>query len=663
MIHDLYISSYASNTKETLKNMTPSFKSIVDSGSKAKEASHTLDWISKRIVSGYTVNFGAVKHKTITMIDVDNSGSSKATWGELLKLLKKNNLEPAYIFETLSSTLSHPRYHILFVLSEAIADEDKYKNMNSMIVSFINENYPGCCDIKCVSAKTIFYPCSSIVYQNKEAVIDPMLLISLFEFDVDSFVKLDFKKFIAPLFLDKKIYSPQEYEKIISKELTEIVIPISKTGHRINNPYLTTKKNSSNAFSLKDKNPLRGRLAFSLISEQSSKPLISRCCRLCGDEKTLLKSLNLSNLLNKKLNVFFDDIFGEKDSEGNIYRAIISKDEKDNFYKYHRYSKNDPEKYIDSFDIFNIIKKIYKTKNLDESIRLINHICNIDTQKYTVTIVRRNLGAYLKGLDRISKDSYPYLYEFLHRGVYTYADILKCIIEEYLSLMSSFENSAVTHNDNIQLRLYYDAIKRNYDKKHEKPISIHMISDKVHELAKLGLFNIVDKSNYNYRNRQTAAKTPYGNTVVFNIPFYYPFMFKVANDILEDRDKSNKKLENNYSYLMAAPRREREVDIIGTHIRAQTMFSREFIFIVPELYELLLKEAPKLSWSSAKLRFQKYLPQLLDKYDLRLSTLKPYHVKRYGLDKIIQEKNYKIGRTKVLLNASNKKPKIKKEIV
>ena len=526
--YDVYVSAYKTESKQEAHDLVTVFKDQINH-SILKVSHITLNTIIKKITGGYSFNFGKVKNRQIIMIDIDNPNSEIRSHKDILTFYEKFNIKPAAILHSLSSTTSKPRYRCLFILNEKIDNEELYSRYIKLVINIINAYYENSADTKCSVPGSISFPVRNLVYKNEKNIIDVSILNRLLSWEVRQDLHLHFRKFIADTALDNLSLTLSGYKFIMKDQDNKFALSIPSLYSYIR----SCKEDNSTLDSIN---------SFELISNPrphcvSLKDLkipnsaLGKALYGLTNIDAILKSGNLSFLLNKKENIFFNDIFGDTDEAGHSLRCIIKYSEKNNCYYYHRYDMA-RKLFLKPYDIFNIIQRLFFLPDFKSTYEATCRFCNIVTERQEARIYKKNLTDYFNSLSETS--NYKYLNQFFQRDKGFTLKVLEAIIHTFRKATQSFDKP-VSANHSIVIS--QSAICRYLiENKIVNKTYRSNISDKLRALDNLGLIRIVKPEDYTdgqllqLRNiritRNGSAKI-----MVVRLPHYFSqVIYPVANE-------------------------------------------------------------------------------------------------------------------------------------
>ena len=622
------------NSKEEAVNNAPRFKSMV-CNQELIVKSYTLRYIKKLITTGYAVNPGYIKTgSNLVFIDIDNNGPFKPDYNLIMKYLKdKLNIQPAMVLTTMSHTLDHPKYRLVFIVDKLITNYDIYKILARNIVDIINFRYQECADDKCCNAKTLFFPCLECVCYNEENTISYKDLDEYIYWDKDrpDLIELDYRRFM--------IYHQYIIGRLTKKKFRTMLK--SKFKYSLVNVTGYTNIISSNNTILVD-----GRYMSFLTSVNTDsykledrsnnssylRPLQDKVTTLPQNSLQSFLQVPISILFNVEENTFFDDIFKRTDSNGKILRAIVTKSTLNGQYNYWVYESGNKNP-VEHLNIIEFTQKAFGLKDFKTSLEFLKALCNInDGVTYTPAEYKHYIiNVYRKGLNTVFKKE-AFKKFFARTNNLTY-HLLNYYLDYFESIADTSKNPL-----SLQARINYKNI-HNYLSKinYEKEVSDDVIYKSVIKLCELGFLERLDPSYYNKRYQDLAKNMKdnkillNGNLVVVKIPYMNRYVLEVIEEKLSDKIIDKYLTDNSIQRLNL-----NKLDAV-MKFASDIINSRPQKFILYKEIQNYMVEKQGYSKNGALNSVRDYVGPQLAKY-LNLITIKltPEIVKQYsGLEEII----------------------------
>lgn len=526
------------NSKQEAVDNAPRFKAKI-CNFELETKFYTLKYIKKLITTGHAINSGYIKSSSqLVFIDIDNNGPFKPDYNLIMKYLKdKLNIQPAMVLTSMSHTLEHPKYRLVFIVDKLITNYDVYKILARNIVDIINFRYQECADDKCCNAKTLFFPCLECIYYNEENTISYKDLDEYIYWDKDrpDLIQLDYRRFM--------IYHQYIVGRLTKKKFRSMLK--SKFRHSLINVTGYTNIIYSNNTILAD-----GRYISFLTSVNTDsyklkdrandssylRPLQDKATVLTYNCLNTVLKVPISILFNVEENTFFDDIFKRTDSKGRLLRAIITKSTLNEQYNYWVYESGNKEP-IEHLNIIELTQKVFGLKNFKSSLEFLKTLCNItdnvtytpaEYKHYVINVYRKALNTALK------KDAFK---KFFARSQNLTYHLLNYYLQYFESIADSTDNPL-----SLQARINYKNIhdylaKINYDRE----VSDDVIYKAVIKLCEFGFLERLDPSYYNKRYQDLTRTMKdnkiliNGNLVVVKIPYTNRHTIEVIEEKLSDK--------------------------------------------------------------------------------------------------------------------------------
>jgi hypothetical protein len=178
------VSKDASSNKQAAVDHTGGFKD----GWAAIDMSLTIQEIAEKWLEGHSIVPAKIKkEKTldanwvsqqIFAVDIDNENGDKervsddfyVTHREALEMARRAGLSPALIYSSFSSTASHNKFRMVFVLDKAVTTREQHNEVTSKLYSAFMKNGYCIADTNCRDLARIFYGGTDLLYAEYEVV-------------------------------------------------------------------------------------------------------------------------------------------------------------------------------------------------------------------------------------------------------------------------------------------------------------------------------------------------------------------------------------------------------------------------------------------------------------------------------------------------------------
>lgn len=632
--YNCILSDVSVYNKTSAINATPGFQINIRSATASRyKKDLPLKSIVYHILDGRICNFGLVEEKELFMIDIDNTGIIKYSYTEILNFLKELDLEPVCIMTTLSSTISNPRYRFLFRISRIIPSTKEYDFLIRGLADIINIHFPNAADIACCKASSIFYPCKEIAHYNTNACVDYDNLRSMILYFVKP-IYLDFEKFSAAVLYKSNLITKKRLENLLSKSAKKVqILPqkIIKNRGSKNHPALQYIHCISLDIKTVDKIFCYNSSVMGLHhtddffnhdkpETQVREPVL----RKISSFKFSTKIAPIGILLNRKENVFFEDIFNFFDKDGNILRAIILTN--NSGYSYYVLYKNNSSVPIAKLSVFDIVSILSNVHNYSKLKEIVNEACNFKELKQDLDNTKKNL---LKGLSNSEKYfNQPNLKKINDRN----NGFLKLVYDTYLKeAINGLDKRKIFSVNNFYMNQFYIKSKMLAKSIGTKRIADIKFALKV--LISIGLLETVDKKSYRYTYKRYyeyhKKRNSNFNMIVVSIPFYNKEKIRTINSKAKNLLENNYRLYNRDSISLTD---KKEYEILLKNVK--NIFALEKCVFKKTLRNLLFEMNPKLSKSSIKRRLNKYILMILKDFNMKEIPVNKSNMGKYGLKKI-----------------------------
>lgn len=604
------------NKIDASKNIAK-FKQILGIDPKRLEKPYSLRSILLDNLSGYTICLGLYETRNI-ILDIDNNPNNIVTCEEIYKYLKEYNIYISAAMETLSSTLEHPRYRLVFQFNEKI-NKTNYKKIATVLCNIIDEKFNGIVDKSKTSINDAFYPCSNIIFMNDRKINNISNFICTYDIlcgTNSEVIKLDYLKFFSYYLNKIDAISNETYKKINDNSRELFLFCKFFSGDPLSSIIIVNKLEDKydyryyiSTYLLVLYNP-RGRGHIKPGSWTSPKTIFH------DDFKTIVY-VPLTLLLNKEENVFFQDIFGHKDVDGKICSATIQKNKEGKWY-YWQHIKNHKGVIHRSYDIFDLIQKVYSFDSCKQAIDHIKYYCNLKNYDHKTCV--ENIQKIIKEVNNIDK----------------YKNISKLFDENEKRMLLDI------------LKYCYKFQKKYYDERYGirtqiiRPYSKDLffsqwIFYKTLKLAcTLGILEKVFPEKYNKAVKDFLSKKSFKEndvinkrnriTSVFYIPIWHKNMFKCINEKLASLNKINLATTTVCRSLSNA-KKEKEIYVVGEII--SKLLSEKKYFLRKELENNLRKIYPSYTTSQINSVIDKGIAPSVEKYKLIRKKITRTDIKKY----------------------------------
>lgn len=444
MKYDILISAEQYTTKDDAIFCSNSFKkAIIDK--RAIFKSYSFPYFKKALTSRI-VNFGTISHPRLFGIDIDNENKNGIfDYKEICALLLTYRIAPIVVLETLSFSENHPRYRFIFCLNEDTKDIAEYKTVVSKVIDLINGFFGSrVADPSCNKATTIFYPGARILLSEPENIVSKSVVLS---YRRTNSIPLYFSKFAYNLHRRMNLISDHKFRSRTERQNFSRYLCVPFSNYLRCHIVLPSTINM-----ISDTNQMIAKKTIECIVNIGAaratlpefsgthlrKPAVEAPKRVYGSLKEQIESTPISFLLNQKENVFFEDVFGDKNSEGKplygmCYRSSVTGK---SYYAVYDYGDK-TEKY--RYDIFSFIGRIFNTNGFKENMDFIAHECGITINPIPPKKMVKNIDDCLENLDA-KLNKYPNLASVLndnHKVKPLFIEILNRARKAYQNLAAN----------------------------------------------------------------------------------------------------------------------------------------------------------------------------------------------------------------------------------